>query len=271
MKLDDMRIPAIVLTFDRNRRFTENMILSYQNLWPRNPFRFFIPYQENMDLDSRIKRSSVSFIQTKPGIRDSVLTLLENFEDGALVYWAIDDKFPVSVVTRTMDSVFDSLLQPTTGEDFEGLLFTRARSLVSYPGIERTESTVLGHSAFRVRSNSQFWLHQLVRVGRLRAFFESLGPISEAKKMDDHVKYLSPPSARFVLRKNALVLEESTSRGIPTKAALLSLQRQRISDAPRDVVNAPVIRTIGKRTALQEIRRQRHDITAILKKGFIRR
>ncbi len=37
---------AIVLTFDKYMIFTDHMILTYQKLWPNNPFIFKIPYQD---------------------------------------------------------------------------------------------------------------------------------------------------------------------------------------------------------------------------------
>ena len=39
-------INAIVLTYDQNRVFTENMIKSYENIWTDHPFIFHIPYQK---------------------------------------------------------------------------------------------------------------------------------------------------------------------------------------------------------------------------------
>lgn len=266
MLVPEKKIPAIVLSYDRNRVFAENMILSYQELWRSHPFHFFVPYQENLKLHPNIDRSSVTLVNTKPQIRETVLALLEPFEDDDLVFWSIDDKFPTLLRAGVLNSVFSSLMNPAVNAGFQALLFTRARSLVSFPGIDRTETEVLGLPAYRVHTNNQFWLHQLVRVGRLRDFFGTLPEISQAKEMDRYVRNLPSPDSVFVLKTNALILNESTSRGVPTTAALGSLQEKSIS-IPSGLGSASVeIRPIGQPTLGERVRKYRHDLCSFATK-----
>ena len=55
------QIKAIVLTYDKYRVFTDNMILCYEKLWPNHPFIFHVPYQE---LPPTIQTNKVKYIQS---------------------------------------------------------------------------------------------------------------------------------------------------------------------------------------------------------------
>ena len=80
-------INAIVLTYDRNRIFTENMIKSYEKIWVDHPLIFHIPYQNLNKIDVK---SKVIFHKSKPDIHSTINTLLKNFNDNEMIYWCID-------------------------------------------------------------------------------------------------------------------------------------------------------------------------------------
>ena len=60
-----------------------------------------------------------------------------------------------------------------------------------------------------------YWLHRLLKVHILKAFFESLPAVSVAKEMDSWARTLGVPSAQFVTQRGLLVLGEYTSSGVP--------------------------------------------------------
>ena len=210
------RIPAIVLTTDKYRPFTENMIAAYQEMWPSNPFVFHIPYQENDVLGEAVLDARVEFVRTKKNIAPTVLKLLEAFDPDDLVYWCIDDKFPISIDAKRATVFFEGVFRNGPPSRVDGVALTRDRSLIAWPGIGRERFKLGGLSLYSVRSPKNFWFHRLVKVHVLRAFFESLPPVSVAKEMDSWVRTLGVPSAQFVARRGLLVLGESTSRGVPT-------------------------------------------------------
>ena len=262
------KIAAVVLSVDHNRPFAENMILAYQDLWPNHPLHFFLPYQKNQTLDPRIDSASVTLVRTEPEIKQTVLTLLSQFDQEDMVFWSIDDKFPQRIDTGILKSIFDSVGGSTFDVKFDGLLFTRARSLVSYPGIQKSEKEILGIPAYEVLTNKQFWLHQLVRVRRLRQLFESMPSIARAKDMDLHIPSLEPPIARFVLKRTALVFDESSRRGIPTLAAIESLQRREIFSPFEEGGKTAAMRSIGRPNMEETIQIFRHDLRASIRKHW---
>ncbi|MFN2540579.1 MAG: hypothetical protein ABR514_00215, partial [Chthoniobacterales bacterium] len=97
---------AIVLTCDRFRAMTEHMIRQYEGLWPNHPFVFRIPFQQlrGQDTDRR------EFRQTPENIRGTVLQLLDDLEDEEWVYWCIDDKYPIRLLTEAIESLISDAL-----------------------------------------------------------------------------------------------------------------------------------------------------------------
>jgi hypothetical protein len=222
-------VPAIVMTKDSYRPFTLNMILSYEELWPDHPLEFFVPYQDDTSMGPKIHRSRINFIQTAPGFRDTVLTLLEGLGCDDWVYFCIDDKFPTRVNASLMSEVFDRVRSGEANPpEVAGLAFTRSRAAVSWPDISIKKSVSFGQQAYRKASLVNFWFHQLVRVQVLLDFFQTLPAVSAAKEMDFHVQEFRQDGVFLTTRTHALSLSESTSRGRVTASALKSLQSRQI-------------------------------------------
>src|SRR5210317_1867947 len=95
-------INAIVLTYDQNRVFTENMIKSYENIWTDHPFIFHIPYQK---LNKINVKSKVVFHKSKPDIWPTITTLLKNFDNNEMIYWCIDDKYPIKLDLKRIKEI----------------------------------------------------------------------------------------------------------------------------------------------------------------------
>ena len=81
---------AITLTFDRRRPVVEHMLMTYAVHWPGNPFLFRIPYQQDSKIDSHSQQ--IELIPSGSGIKETVLTLLEDLPDEEWIYLCIDDK-----------------------------------------------------------------------------------------------------------------------------------------------------------------------------------
>jgi hypothetical protein len=256
-------LPAIVLTKDSYRPFTENMILAYQALWPDHPFQFLVPYQENRKIDARADKKRVTLIPSPPEIAATVLTLLEGMNGDSFVYWCIDDKFPLRLNKSFLQDAFDICIEGAESTQIDGFLFTRDRSLIDYPDITRSKVRFSGLSSFGVNTNNQFWLHQIVRVSRLRSFFLSLPSIRSAKEMDLHVSNLDHPKNLYVTKANALILAESTSRGLVTKQGLASCRARKIQieEPTGPLVGVP---PIGRLSFSRRLRLLRHNLKSLV-------
>jgi len=88
-------LKAIVLSCDRYRAITEHMILQYERLWPDHPFVFRIPYQRARGLDTK----RTTYRQTPEDIKGTVLHLVADLDDEEWIYWCVDDKYPIQLVT----------------------------------------------------------------------------------------------------------------------------------------------------------------------------
>jgi hypothetical protein len=219
---------AIVLTCDRYRAITEHMILQYERLWPDHPFVFRIPYQKLAGVET----PRTTFVQTPAGIRATVLQLIADLDDEEWIYWSIDDKYPVQLVT---EKIADFISNALGSLEMSGLLFCRRG-----PTLENPELTLYPHKHVNPggdvylerRSWFQIWLHQLLKVKVLRHLFTRLPDHLPSPKAMDLLKdkITKPPEYRlFVTEKNFAVFGESTNKGTITQNCYESIVKTDIN------------------------------------------
>ena len=272
------RIPAIVLTYDCNRPFTEHMIAKYTNLWPDHPFEFRVPFQERETIAS----PTALPVLAPEGIRASVLTLCEKLEDQQWIYWCIDDKYPINLDFAWSKKLVQ-FIRSGKSEDVDGLCACRARGLKG-PLALRTgrfglyETSVLPNLGvfFRRRNYSQIWLHQFLRVRVLRHLFESLpGNVTGAKKLDEIKDRIQLPENHriFVSRVSHIDFGESASRGFVTQNCLTSMRANNIEYCePRNGAAPPImIEGVKKGSWLRSPLRESRDAlsTWVASCGFL--
>jgi hypothetical protein len=207
---------AIVLTCDRFRAITEHMIRQYEALWPDHPFVFRVPYQNLRGADT----ARLQFRQTSESIRATVLELLSDLDEEEWVYWCIDDKYPIQLLTDKIERLISNALQSA---EMSGLLFCRCRVTLTNPKLALYPDKIAsapGEVLLERKAWFQIWLHQLLKVKVLRYLFTQLpAQIPNAKAMDelkDKIPKL-PEHRLFVTEKNFAVFGESTHRGVITQ------------------------------------------------------
>jgi hypothetical protein len=192
------------------------MIFKYAQLWPRHPFRFRVPYQE---LGPTPAAGPVEYKKTPASIKATVLTLLDDLDDEEMIYWCIDDKYPIKLDLRRIEAVLRwlSLEQAST---VSGILFCRCRKMWDSRFLTETVIADDVENVYLERKGyAQIWLHQFLRVKVLRFLFESFPDfIPTARAMDQLKKQVRKPASHrvFVSDQNAAVFGESTSYGILT-------------------------------------------------------
>src|SRR5436305_13654511 len=112
------KIKAIVLTCDRYRAITQHLIFQYHRLWPDHPFVFHIPYQELGGEDTE----RIKYRQAPSDIKATVLHLLADIDDEEWVYWSVDDKYTIQLVTNRIASLISHSSRST---ESTWLLFDR--------------------------------------------------------------------------------------------------------------------------------------------------
>jgi hypothetical protein len=210
------KIKAIVLTCDRYRAITEHMIFQYDRLWPDHPFVFQVPYQERVGVDT----DHVRYLAAPSDIKGTVLQLLEEIDDEEWIYWCIDDKYPIQLVTGKIASLISNAMR---SPEVDGLLFCRCRATLNSPKLTLYPGKVknpFGDVYFERKAWFQIWIHQILRAKVIRYLFSHLPDhIPSAKAMDDLKDDVPkvPEHRLFVTRENFAVFGESTRRGVITQ------------------------------------------------------
>ena len=215
MSLPD-RIRAIVLTYDRHRAITQHLILKYEELWPDHPFVFHVPYQEFGGVDTE----RIKYLTSPPDIKATVLHLLANIDDEEWIYWCVDDKYPIQLVT---DKIASLISHATHSPEVSGLLFCRCRVTLNNPKLAlypRKIKNPFGDVYFERKAWFQIWIHQLLRAKVLRYLFTHLPDHIPSAKVMDEQKNDVPKLAEhrlYVTKENFAVFGESTHRGVITQ------------------------------------------------------
>lgn len=201
------------------------MITCYEKLWPNHPFIFCVPYQE---LPPSTHASQVQYIQSPPDIKGTVRALLNDLDDEEMVYWCIDDKYPISLNVKKIETLHHYLLADQEG-NISGLLFCRCRGMLNEANLTGNRLTDNRGNVYLERKNyEQIWIHQYLKVKVLRHMFDSFpDEIPYAKTMDTFKREVSKPQDHriFVTRDNFSVFGESTSQGVMTLNCRNSLRK----------------------------------------------
>ena len=215
---------AVVMTCDRYRALTEHMMFKYEQLWPDHPFHFRIPYQDRAPTRAS---AQTEYVRTPVAIKATVLALLADLDDEELIYWCIDDKYPVELNVPEVEHMLQWLVRRDNA-GIDGLLFCRARRMWDQnylTGHQRADDS--GHVYLERSSYKQIWIHQFLRVKVLRHLFLSFpDKIPYAKYMDTLVDRAVKPAAHriYVSHRNFAVFGESTFRGKVTRNCYESIR-----------------------------------------------
>jgi hypothetical protein len=226
MNLPD-KIKTIVLTCDRYRAITEHMIFQYDRLWPGHPFVFHVPYQELGGTDTE----RVKFVTSPSDIKRTVLHLLAEIDEEEWIYWCVDDKYPIQLVT---DKIGTLISHARRSPEVDGLLFCRCRATLNNPKLTlfpRKVKNPFGDIYLERKAWFQIWIHQILRAKVLRHLFTHLPDVIPNAKAMDELKNDVPKLAEhrlFVTKENFAVFGESTRRGVVTQNCYESMVRAKI-------------------------------------------
>jgi hypothetical protein len=148
-----------------------------------------------------------------------VLTLLQDLPDDELIYWCIDDKYPIVLDVTPIARIAEWLSGPDAS-DVSGILFCRCRRMWDERALSGEAITDPWGSEYLERTAyEQIWVHQFLRVGVVRHLFESFRQaIDFPRRMDMLKRSIAKPADHrlFVSRQNLAIFGESTERGTLT-------------------------------------------------------
>jgi len=208
---------AIVLSYDYNQVFVENMIVQYAKLWPDNPFEYFVPYQ----MDQRLAQyKNVTYIKTEKSIKSTIERLLQEIPDDEWIYWSMDDKYPFWLDLNAMIEVYNSINYRFIPESFDSILLCRCKTLRNKNHVINKNPYILNKRKLLKRQTfTEIWLHQFIRAGVLKYIFSKIpDDLPNAKAMDKYVDELNLPGrySLFVSKDTFIKFGESCSRGEAT-------------------------------------------------------
>ena len=207
---------AIVLTYDRNRSLTEHMVRRYRMAWADHPFRFRVPFQS---LGTPPAGGAVEMIESPSNIKATVLRLIEDLPDDEMIYWCIDDKYPIALDLTALRSMHAWITGPASA-GFDGLLFCQRLTGSTRP-LGRRAGPTLGDGLETVERTDyrRIWIHQYLRVKVIRTMFLAFpDDLKSAKRMDELKDQLAKPADHrlLVTRAGFATFGESSSRGLLT-------------------------------------------------------
>ena len=240
------KINAIVLTYDENRIYTENMIKSYENIWPDHPFIFNVPYQ---NLNQINVNSKVVFHKSNPDIHSTMHTLLKNFDNNEMIYWCIDDKYPIKLNLKKIKEII-KFIRINNHYNLDGLIFCRCRRLNYSNNVRNSNIKFFENLKILERkSYHQIWIHQFLKVKILKFVFSRLGSLefpykNNQKSMDYMINKLNKPKKQklFVTKKNFAIYGESTVKGVITLNCKenLSINKIKLPDRFKNYINKKI-------------------------------
>lgn len=229
-RIKNNNIYAIILTFDSNIIFVDNLLCRMQMHWPKVELIYRIPYNTKKPDFLRDKYPDIifEFIKTQPPIKETVLSLVSDLSNEDWIYWCIDDKFPLDINSGKAN-VLINWLRNQKDDNICGITFAKVRRLRDKNNLILSDNILISGQLNLVARKSfqkQFWMHQFFRVKIIKQVFESFPDYNfKAKLMDDFILnvQLDPSYKFYVTNKNLVVFGESASRGISTKSLQRSL------------------------------------------------
>tara|TARA_B100001175_G_scaffold173947_1_gene147655 strand:- start:25952 stop:26785 length:834 start_codon:yes stop_codon:yes gene_type:complete len=228
---------AIVLSYDENHIFVDNLLFSMKKFCFDSDFIYRIPY--NIDKPTYLKKKyhdlDIEFIKTHQQIKKTVLSLIYGLNDEDWIYWCIDDKFPVALKRNKVYEILN-FLKKNNNPNFCGITFSRTRYLKHAESIDNSKTLTTNSNIKllkRTSFNRQFWLHQFFRVKIIRKVFDSFPNHDfQAKEMDKYISKIrmNENYEFYVTRKNYVVFCESSRRGIASHSLMRSLKESGISN-----------------------------------------
>lgn len=172
---------ALVLSDDAHHVFAWNMIHQYKTIWPTHPFVFYVPYNEKAPSNRfAVFGDRVKLVQTPRSIAKTYLTLLNGIDPNEMIYFAMDDRYPVQLTTSKIESAIKwmetKLSNKKSDHKFGGLSFGCSGGVV-LPSEERKAKAKEIFSSVKLLQCKQpvcgeFWNHHFTRAWVIQKLYQ---------------------------------------------------------------------------------------------------
>lgn len=241
---------AIVLTYDKYQKISEHMLFCYSKLWPNNPFIFCIPTQNLNEIEYRKHQNRIKLLRVPADIKSTVKIQLMNINDEEIVYWCMDDRYPIELDINKISKLQDWFLK--NSEYIDGISFTLSSKDYSVKYSHIFTNKIIGpngYKLFKKKHYGSIWSHQFIKAKVLRTFFENMpSNIKKAKDMDNYLlkeSVLPKEFNLYVTSKSLGLFGESMSRGMITKNCLKSIKDHKLElNESFDITTEKIINNI---------------------------
>ncbi len=160
------KIKAVVLSYDPQIGLAELLVKKYKSLGLSGYFEFLIPINTDK---SRFEDNllDVTYVKCLPDIISTMAALLDKCADDEWVFWAIDDRYPISLDKNLIKSIHHRI---TSGE------FNNINGIKLLPWREQLCANTIDIEGVKFRRQKPvgmmgFWHHQYVKAKVLKDAF----------------------------------------------------------------------------------------------------
>jgi len=207
------------------------LVQTYMDLWPNNPFVFYVPYndQDPKEMKDRFG-DRIRTVKSPKNAASTVLTLLDAATGGAgdkTVYWAIDDYYPGNISdTKKLDALVEYVRNSLTANfAWLALAHTDGEYSHSKPDLLTDQFSTGGWNSVKVggviqqpASNAYIWCHGFWKASLLEELFKGKEHTKPGKGFEKHADKLFGMAKRTnkqILRvaEPVISFQETTHRG----------------------------------------------------------
>lgn len=217
----------IILTYDQQIGLANLVVKKYSSLIRDSKVEYFIPSNSLISFEEH--GDNIVIIQTQSDIISTMKSLLQGIDDDEWVYWAIDDRYPISGDFEFISKFID-VFNKDPCKDF-GRKITAIKLTHWGETLSTDEFSLFDYDFYRQEPSGMFgfWHHQFIRSGLLKDIFYRLNPsnINNISLLNDYHNEVSSELFidSYVPSKNIISMGEPLIQGMLTLNGVEELEK----------------------------------------------
>ena len=178
---------AIVNCCDNYHLFAYHTLLTYEKLWPDNPFIFRIPWNKTKpEYIQEHFGSKVELIKTKKSFKETIFTLVKDLDENSWIYWCSSDTY-VDKIEKEKANVSHQYIKTLHDPGIYGLSTCKTVYKLKKDKKPTSFQDIIIYERINeaYHKTTQVWTHQYYRVKVLKLIFDSFEePKKNVKELD---------------------------------------------------------------------------------------
>ncbi|MCH8502335.1 MAG: hypothetical protein LAT77_10555 [Aliidiomarina sp.] len=159
------KIKALILTYDKQIGLAQLLIKKYRQLEMADVLSFVVPINGQDSIFS-VDAVDIEFIQSDSDILSTMHALLSGFADDDWIFWAIDDRYPLTLDAKSFLEITQYL--STAPANINGIKLLHWREKLT------TDAIKIGETRYflqEVENTFGLWHHHFLRAKVLKSLF----------------------------------------------------------------------------------------------------